>query len=96
MEWTFLAIGGFLLGAFFYTGYYTTIYEPEVKPGYLLLGAGILMSVAINAWYDLAHHVTTWFQVLTLLSYALVTAGLIVVARRRYVTLKNKMRRRRT
>lgn len=84
MDYAFLAVGGFLLGAFFYTGYYATLYEPDVKPGYVLLGVGILVSVATNAWVDLFRDISNWFRGFTLLAYLFITAGLTFISRRRH------------
>lgn len=83
MDWLFLAVGGFLLGSFFYTAYYTTRYEPEVKIGYLMIGAGIFVSVAINTYIEIHHDVSDWFRIGTLFGYALVALGLVIVIRKR-------------
>lgn len=83
MDWVFLTVGGFLVGAFLYSGYFTTRYKPEVKLGYVVVGAGIVVTVAVNTWVDFTHDVSDWFRASVLLGYALVAAGLVVIVRGR-------------
>lgn len=86
MTWAYLAVGGFLLGSVAYAGYYTTRYEPEVKPGYLVLGFGILVNVGLNTYVGYERDVQWWILALVLLAYATITAGLVLItlARRRH------------
>lgn len=79
----FLGVGGFLLGAFAYTGWYTTRYEPEAKLGYGLMGLGIGVNVAINVWLDFQVESTNWYIVATFIGYGLVAAGLVAIIRER-------------
>jgi len=86
MDWVFLSVGGFLVGAFLYAAYYTTTYEPEVKLGYTIVGVGIVVVVTVNTWLDFFSNRSNWFRGATLLGYAFVAAGLIliVIERRRH------------
>lgn len=86
----FLAVGGFLLGAVAYTGWFTTRYEPEVKPGYAFLGAGTALVVAISTAVDLVYDTKDWYRGSTLLGYALVAAGLTLIIRERRHAHPNK------
>jgi hypothetical protein len=79
MDWVFLSVGGFLVGVFLYTGWYTTRYEPEVRTGYAVIGLGIALSVAVNTWVDFAHDVDNWYRGAVLAGYATVAAGLVLI-----------------
>jgi len=79
----YLAIGGFLVGSFLYTGWYTTQYEPNVRPGYVVVGMGIVLSVILNSWLTFYRPEHTWFRFLTLGAYALVALGLLFIVRER-------------
>jgi hypothetical protein len=83
MDVVFLAVAGFLLGSFFFTAYYTTKYEPGVRPGYLVVGGGIVISVIVNTWIDFIRDQSLWFRSAILLSYAFIAAGLVMIARDR-------------
>ena len=83
-DYLFLAVGGFLLGAFLYSGYYTTKYEPEVKPGYLITGFGVMVVVLINTYIDfIREHVSDWYRSGTMIGYLFVALGLILINRER-------------
>jgi hypothetical protein len=86
MDWVFLAVGGFLLGVFFYSGLYTTHDEPEVKYGYATVGAGILLSVATSVWVDFHYDISDVYRGVVLLSYTIISLGLtlIVYERRKH------------
>jgi hypothetical protein len=79
VDWAFLVVGGFLLGALLYTAQYTTRYEPEVKPGYALLGVGIVLSVGVNTAVDFTHNISNWYRGSILATYAVVTAALVLI-----------------
>jgi hypothetical protein len=79
----FLAVGGFLLGAVAYSGWYTTRYEPEVKAGYAVVGAGAGLVVAINTAVQFATDTSHWFLGATLVGYAIVAGGLTLIVRER-------------
>ena len=83
MDWVFLTVGGFLLGCFFRTAYFTTRYEPNVKLGYAVVGAGILASVGLSTWVDFSRDVSDWTRALTLTSYAVIALGLVLINRER-------------
>jgi len=83
MDWVFLIVGGFLLGVFFYCGYYTTRYEPDVRHGYEVVGVGILLAVGLNTWIDFSRHIKDWYRGLTLISYAIVAIGLGLIVHSR-------------
>jgi len=82
-DYVFMGIGGFLIGAVLYSGYYTTRYEPEVKYGYAIVGIGVIISVIINTWLDFFHKASDWFRYGTLLGYSIVALGLIIIIRER-------------
>jgi hypothetical protein len=81
MDLFFLAAGGFLLGSVFYTGYYTTRYEPEVKLGYAVIGLGVLVTVVIDTWLNFFRDASDWFRLGTFLGYLIITIGLILIVR---------------
>jgi peptidoglycan/LPS O-acetylase OafA/YrhL len=83
MDWAFLAIGGFLVGSLLYAGWYTTRYEPEARTAYALIGAGVLLVVAVNTWVDFVRDQSDWFRAATLLGYAIIAAGLVLLVRER-------------
>lgn len=83
LDWVFLSVGGFFLGAFLYSGYYTTKYEPEVKGGYTIIGAGITIAVSTSIYVDFTHRISDWWRGLTLLGYTIVSIGLVVIIRER-------------
>jgi hypothetical protein len=83
MAWVELSVGGFLLGSFLYTAWFTTRFEPAARPGYLLIGAGILLSVATNVVLELEVDASTGYRALTLASYAVAAAGLVLIVRER-------------
>lgn len=85
MDWFFIAVSGFLLGMFFYCGWYSTAFEPEVRWGYAVVGVGIVVSVIVAIYVDLNRHINDWLRGATLLAYALVATGLalIVMARKK-------------
>jgi len=83
LDWAFLAFGGFLLGSVFYTGYYTTRYEPEAKPGYAFIGLGIFISVSINTWLDFSRDTSNWFRTGTVIGYFIIAIGLVLLVRER-------------
>jgi uncharacterized protein (DUF983 family) len=79
----FLGVGGFLLGSLLYIGWYTTRYEPEAKPGYLVMGIGVVMAVTTNVWLEFQTDASYWFLGVTLIGYALVAVGLTLIVRAR-------------
>ena len=90
-DFIFLALGGFLLGAFLFTGWYTTRFEPEVKYGYLVTGIGILISVGINTYLEFTVRRSNWFLGGTFAGYGVIALGLIMILReRRSETRDNK------
>jgi hypothetical protein len=84
LDLSYLAVSGFLFGAFLYTGQFTIRYEPEVSLGYATIGLGLAIAVTVNLVIDLLYEgVSHWFRGLTLLSYAVIASGLMLVARQR-------------
>ena len=83
MDYLFLGVSGFLVGSVGYAGWYTTRYEPEAKPAYTLIGLGVLLVVAINTWVDFVRDQSDWFRGATLLGYAIVALGLVMLTRER-------------
>jgi hypothetical protein len=83
MDWAYLVLGGFLLGSVARTGWYTTRYEPQARPGYALIGTGVALVVAIGTWVDWQRDVTDWLRAVMLVGYTLVAAGLTLIARER-------------
>src|SRR5262245_51546373 len=83
MDWAYLGVGGFLLGMLFRCAAYTIRYEPEVQRGYGLVGLGVFLVVTINTWVDLTRDLTDWFRAATLIGYALVGTGLVLIIRER-------------
>jgi hypothetical protein len=77
----FAAATGFLLGSLLYSGHYTLRWEPQAKPAYGLIGAGLVTSVAINTWADYVRDVSDWFMTGTVITYGFVTGGLVILAR---------------
>jgi len=78
-----LSISGFLLGAFLYTGWYTTSYEPEVRFGYTIVGVGITLNVFVTTWLDFLQSKSNWWRGMLLLAYFVVALGLVLVVRER-------------
>lgn len=83
MSWLYLASAGFLLGSFLRTGWHTTRYEPEVRVGYGIVGVGIALSVVVNTALVFAHEEADAWRVATLVAYAIVALGLVVIVRQR-------------
>jgi len=83
MTYAYLSIGGFLLGSFLYTGWYTTRTEPEVRHGYLIVGAGISLSVFLDAWLTFRRPEPVPYRLATLAAYAVVALGLLLIVRER-------------
>lgn len=81
MDWAFLSISGFLVGSLFYAAAYTTRYEPEARSAYALIGLGVVVVVFVNTWLDFVRDQSDFFRAATLIGYALVTAGLVVLVR---------------
>jgi len=83
MDYVYIGIGGFLLGSFLYTGYYTVQYEPDVKFGYILVGIGMIIAVSVTAYVDFLRERNGWYRGLTLLGYSVIAAGLTSIVRAR-------------
>jgi hypothetical protein len=83
VTWAYLAIGGFLVGSLFYSASYTLRFEPQARTAYGVIGAGLAVSVVVNAWLDLDRDVSDWYRVGTLAAYALVAVGLVLLTRAR-------------
>jgi uncharacterized membrane protein len=87
VDWVFLALGGFLLGSTFFAGYYATRSEPQLKPGYLIIGVGLLVNVGVSSWMEHANVADTWIRATVLVSYAVGTAGLVWIT---YIRRRNQ------
>ena len=79
----FLGVGGFLLGSLAYTGWFTTHYEPEARPGYAVIGAGVATAVVANTWLQFHTRASYWFLVAECAAFLLVAVGLILIVRER-------------
>lgn len=84
LQWTYLSLGGFLLGVFFYTGWYTVKFEPAVRWGYLVVGLGIFVSVLTSAIVNFHYReISDVYASITLFSYVVIAAGLALILRAR-------------